>query len=265
MQTFVKYLAMLLLSLIGLGTAGVANASPTILINDANGSLVSYDTATKVSTVLSTTCDTMYDIALNPGGDLYGVDGGTLYRISTASGATTMLGSLGSFVNGLVFGADGTLYGSGDSNLYKINTTTGVASLVGAMGKMQSAGDLAFFKGQLYLASDLGLAVVNTTTGVASLIGGTSNIFGLASTADALFGVMGTSIYNINPTTGVGVAVASYKGSSAYGAASIPTPTAIPTPTSVPEPATWAMLLLGLVLVGIVLRRRQTAPRAAFA
>lgn len=256
-QKIVKFFAMMAATLVGLGAAGTASASPTILINDANGSLVSYDTATKTSTVLGKTGTTMFDIALNNGGDLFGVDGGSLFKISQSTGASTMLGSLGSFVNGLVFGADGTLFGSGDNNLYKINTTNGQASLVGSMGALQSSGDLAFFKGQLYLASNLGLAVVDPTTAATRLIGGTPDIFGLASTGDTLFGVKGTTIYNIDPSTGLGIGVASYSGSGAYGAASVP--------VAVPEPATWAMMMLGLVLVGFVLRRRGHAPRAVIA
>ena len=256
-KKFVKYIAMMAATLVGLGAAGTASANPTILINDSDGSLVSYDTVTKSSTFLSKTNTTMFDIALNAGGDLFGVDGGTLFKISQSTGATATLGSLGSFVNGLVFGPDGTLYGSGDNKLYKINTTSGQASLIGSMGIAQSAGDLAFFKGQLYLASNLGLALVNPTTGAASVIGGLTDAFGLASTADALFGVKGTSIYSINPTTGVGTAVATYTGHGSNGAASVP--------VAVPEPATWAMMLLGLVLVGYALRRRGNAPRAVMA
>ena len=248
---------MMVCSVVGLGTAGAASANPTILINDANGSIVSYDTVTRASTVLSKTNTQMFDIALNSGGDLFGVDGGTLFKIAPTTGVTTRLGSLGAFVNGLVFGADGTLFGSGDNNLFKINTTTGAASLVGSMGIAQSSGDLAFFKGQMYLASNLGLAIVDPTSGATRLIGGTPDLFGLASTADALFGVKDTTIYKIDPTTGLGVNVGTYSGSGAYGAASVP--------VSVPEPATWAMLLLGLILVGGVVRRRQAAPRAAMA
>jgi hypothetical protein len=256
-QKIVKHFAMAVATLIGLGAAGTASANPTIIINDSNGGLVSYDTTTKVSTVLGNTGTVMFDIALNSGGDLFGVDGGTLFKISTSGGATTALGSMGSFVNGLVFGSDGTLYGAGNNNLYKINTSNGQASLIGSMGNPESAGDLAFFKGQLYLASNLGLAVVNPLTGASRLIGGTTNIFGLASTVDALFGVKDNAIYTIDPTTGLTTKVSSYTNGQAYGAASAP--------TAVPEPATWAMMLLGLVLVGYVLRRRGTAPRAAIA
>lgn len=261
MRTLFKHFAALICAVVGLGTAGVASANPTILINDSNGNLISYDTVTKASTRLSNTGSTMFDIAQNSGGDLFGVNGSTLFKISPTTGATTTLGSLGAFVNGLVFGPDGTLFGSGDSNLYKINPTSGQASLIGAMG-VNSAGDLAFFKGQLYLASNLGLALVNSASGAASLIAGsTPDFFGLASTADTLFGVKGNGIYSIDPTTGVGTSVASYSGSAAYGASSLP----VTTPTAVPEPATWAMMLLGLVLVGYALRRRGNAPRVAIA
>ena len=54
MQKIVKHFAMAVATLIGLGAAGTASANPTIIINDSNGGLVSYDTTTKVSTVLST-------------------------------------------------------------------------------------------------------------------------------------------------------------------------------------------------------------------
>lgn len=262
MRTFVKYLTMATATMVGLGMAGAAQAGPTILINDSNGGLVSYDTATRTRTVLGECGPTMYDIALNTGGDLFGVDGGTLFSVSTSNGAATMLGSLGAFINGLVFGPDGTLYGSGGSNLYKINTNSGQASLIGSMGATQSAGDLAFFKGQLYLASNLGLAIVNPLTGASQLIGGMANIFGLASTADTLFGVKDNAIYTIDPTTGLGAKLSSYTNGSAYGAAAVPV--AASSPRAVPEPTTWAMLLLGLTLVGHARRRRsKNAPSAS--
>lgn len=95
MQKIVKHFAMAVATLIGLGTAGAASANPTIIINDSNGGLVSYDTTTKVSTVLGNTGTVMYDIAFNNGGDLFGVDGGTLFKLSTTGGATTVLGSMG--------------------------------------------------------------------------------------------------------------------------------------------------------------------------
>ena len=79
MKKFVKYIAMMAATLVGLGAAGTASANPTILINDSDGSLVSYDTVTKSSTFLSKTNTTMFDIALNAGGDLFGVDGDTLF------------------------------------------------------------------------------------------------------------------------------------------------------------------------------------------
>ncbi|WP_322964289.1 PEPxxWA-CTERM sorting domain-containing protein [Sphingomonas fuzhouensis] len=261
MRKIVKYIAMVAATVVGLGSAGAASAG-TIIINDSKGGLVSYDTTTKVSTVLSKSSGTtMYDIAMNAGGDLFGVNGGTLYKMTTA-GVSTAIGSLNAFVNGLVFGADGTLYGSGDEDLYKINTSTGEASLIGATGQ-QSSGDLAFFKGQMYLASDAGLALVNPLTGASQLIGGTPAIFGLASTADTLFGVKDNAIYTIDPATGLATQVAAYTNGLAYGAASLP----MSAPTSVPEPATWAMMLLGLVLVGYALRRRQAqaVPHAAIA
>lgn len=260
MKKIFKYFTVLVSVLIGLGAAGAANANPTILINDSNGNLISYDTVTKGSTVISNTGRVMFDIALSSGGDLLGVNGGTLFKISPTSGVATVLGSLGGFVNGLVFGADGTLFGSGSDALYKIDPTNGQTSLVGAMG-IQSAGDLAFFKGQLYLASNLGLATVDTITGAARLIGGTTDVFGLASTADGLFGVKDNNILSIDPTTGVGVSVATFAGGTGYGAGSVP----VSNPTAVPEPATWAMLLLGLALVGYVLRRRGGAPTMTIA
>ncbi|WP_322539207.1 PEPxxWA-CTERM sorting domain-containing protein [Sphingomonas sanguinis] len=255
MRKIIKYITMVTASVVGLGTASAASAG-TIIINDSNGGLVSYDTTTKASTVLAKSgCPTLFDIAMNAGGDLFGVDGGTLYKLST-TGVATALGSLGKFVNGLVFGSDGILYGSGDNNLYKLNTSTGQASLIGATGQ-QSSGDLAFFKGQLYLASDAGLAMVNPLTGASQLIGGAAGIYGLASTADTLFGVKDNAIYTIDPTTGNATWTAAYTNGNAYGAAS--------KPVSVPEPATWAMMLLGLALAGYAVRRRQGAPAAVIA
>ena len=87
MKKFVKYIAMMAATLVGLGAAGTASANPTILINDSDGSLVSYDTVTKSSTFLSKTNTTMFDIALNAGGDLFGVEASDRRQVAEGEAA----------------------------------------------------------------------------------------------------------------------------------------------------------------------------------
>jgi hypothetical protein len=87
---------------------------------------------------------------------------------------------------------------------------------------------------------------------------GVANVFGLATPDNVtLYGVAGTNVYTIDPTTGAGVLDASYAGqglTTANGESFITEATG-PSPT--PEPSTLLSLAAGLSFFWIGLARRR--------
>jgi hypothetical protein len=103
-----------------------------------------------------------------------------------------------------------------NTSLYTINPLTGVGTLVGNGGNAYtSSGDLVFFGGNLYLTSTFTgttdvLFKLNPATGVGTSIGqiGYLNVYGLATNDDVtLYGIAGTKVISINPSTGAGTLV----------------------------------------------------------
>jgi hypothetical protein len=182
----------------------------------------------------------------------------TLARAWLHTGATTLVGTHNTNINSLVFGSDGTLYG-GSNVLYTLNTATGAASAIGNMGA-SSSGDLAFVGGKLYLSATAGndsLRLIDPATGAGSFVGniGRSSVFGLASPDGSdLYGMSGNSVFEIEPATGAAgptiyslAGFSSVYGTTFYGEATPP----------IPEPSTYALMALGLAVVGLVARRRR--------
>ncbi len=147
------------------------------------------------------------DIAISPGGALYGVSTSMLYRVSTSSGIADLVGATsGAAVNALAFSPQGELYGGTDSgSLVAIDASTGVVQTIGQFGTaggtlaLGTEGDLAFAPdGRLFaLLTDRRstsgvLATVNTTTGGATRVGtepvGFERVFGLHFYGSQLFG-----------------------------------------------------------------------------
>ncbi len=241
-------------------TAGSATAAQVLWIDDDQGRLGTVDVGTGAVTVVGNMGVVMTDIAFAADGTLYGTTFTGLYKINTTTAATTFIGSTGlSGGNALVFGTDGTLYTAAydTSNLYKLNSSTGAATNLGGVGA-SSAGDLAFNGGNLYMTStDNNLVKINLSpvggTNVGSL--GFSSAFGLATAANGvLYGVSGTSIYSIDPTTGHGTFVLNYSGHG-LGAAN---GTSFITEAAVPEPSSVVMLGIAFTTMAAVAHRRRS-------
>jgi hypothetical protein len=195
----------------------------------------------------------MTDIAFDPNGNLWGITFGSLYKIDKTTAASTLIGNLGTSANSLVFDSSGVLY-TANSSLYTVDTSTGATSLVGNGGdSYSSSGDLAFIGGELFLSSSGGdnLVKINTADGSGSLIGniGFSAVFGLASpNGTDLFGLAGSNVLSIDPTTGSGTSILDYSGQglgSAFGSAFV-TEAVVPIPA-----AAWLFGSGLLALLGI--------------
>jgi hypothetical protein len=241
--------------------AGVAHAGPLLWISDSEGQLGTVDTANGAVQVIGSIGTTMVDLAFDPSGHLYGTSGPDLFSIDTATALPTYIGNLGTMVTSLVFGADGTLYGA-DTSLYTINPTTGFASTLGNGGtSYASAGDLAFIGNALYLSStsfpqDV-LVQLDTATGAGTLIGqlGTANMYGLASNDRlTLYGVAGTEVFTIDPSSGASTLLGSYGEQglgTAYGTAFL-----YESAPAIPEPSGYILAIAGLGLLGMTSGRR---------
>jgi Ca2+-binding RTX toxin-like protein len=211
-------------------------ADPILWIDDTSGNVGHIDAVTGAATPVGYTGTVLTDLAFNPQEQLYGSTFSTLYTVNQLNGSLTPVGNFGTGVsiNGLVFSASGTLYGSGGTGLYTINTSTGAATLVGNSGLppgFGSAGDLAFLNGKLYEAVTDGavsdLTLIDPATGAGQIVGtivGNPSVLALATGSNGtLYGVDGTKVYSINPSTGIGTLVTSYLNPSlgdAAGAAS---------------------------------------------
>ena len=241
-----------------------------------DGNLYTLNPTTGGLTLIGSTGLPMLDIALQPGGNLYGVSVNLqngmseLYSINPANGASTLIGSSGAIVNALVFGPDGTLYGAGTNKFYQLNPGTGAATQVGSTGSYFSAGDLEFLNGTLYLSSvTLGqgslsnnqLYTINPGTGVGTATAsdlGFPQVLGLAADAGVLYGVShgsnSNSVITINPATGAGTFQALFSnptGFLIFGLAAEPAAA-----NGVPEPSTWGLMAAGLAAVMGISRRR---------
>ena len=262
-----------LIKLALLAVTAVGLSAETILVSGSDSNLYSLNPTTGALTLVGAMGVEMFDIAMTPGGALYGVSSFTgsttssLYSISTSTGAATLLGNTGVNLNAFDIGLDGTAYAAGGptgNTFYTLNLGTHAASAVGT-GTYISAGDLEFIGNTLYLS---GLApdqlyTINTGTGAgtptSSAIGFT-NVYGLAylASTSTFYGIANPTatsaeVITLDQSTGAGSGpVAITLGGTAVafnitGAAVADTP----------EPATFGIVALGLAGVFRLVSKRR--------
>jgi hypothetical protein len=203
------------------------------------------------------------DIALAPGGTLYGIANGDLLTVNVSTGTEANIGALPAGAESLAFGSDGTLYVlSNPGNLYKVNAATGVGTLIGNLGSSFNSGSDAgnirvdTATNVLYATNFAGSAelfTVNTGTAAVALVGSA----GLTDTSLESF-VNGTSygeavngaaneVVTVNPSNGGTAFVAGT--SEFYNFAVV-----------APEPASLALFVAGLLCcLGIAKRVERLA------
>ena len=204
-------------------TYGVAPAvvnRPTIYAADDRGELFTLNLGTGQTHKIGVMGVTLYDLAEDTHGNLFGVDSSSnLYRINSTNAKVTRVGATSVFLNALTFAPNGTLYGAGNNGLYTLSTSTGKSTLLGTLGSNTSAGDLAFDKsGNLYLTTNANnLLRINLSARTFTTVGsiGFNAVFGLIFGSDGiLYGLSNSTdqAFSINLTTGHGTLVSSFAG-----------------------------------------------------
>ncbi|MBD2579912.1 hypothetical protein [Oscillatoria sp. FACHB-1406] len=243
------------------GWSAAAEAG-TFYVSTARGELGTIDDTTGQYTRLYST-PRFTDIALDPNGNLWGIDFYSLYSVDLNTGITRYVGELGDSLNGLGFSTDGSLYGTGRNKFYSLDLNTGRASTLASIFAFASSGDIVFDAARdLFWATSsssigdilLTIARDGTSTRIGSI--GFRNVYGLAfDDRGTLLGYTDNGVQlALDLNTGAGTALRNISGLNGYiwGAASKPDATA-PKPVSTPEPSAIA----GLIVLSALLRRKQ--------
>jgi hypothetical protein len=175
----------------------------------------------------------VFDIALSPGGVLYGVTAGALYTFDTATGAAKLVAAVDRELQALDFSPDGaTLYGAGSNVIFTLDPTTGaLGSLVNFPTGYSSSGDVAVLGTTLYATatddtsdggSDDILVAVDLSASPASLtnLGSTGHtcIWGLGAREGALYGFTCLGLILVLDTTTAAATIVSKSAPPFIGA-----------------------------------------------
>jgi hypothetical protein len=253
-----------IIGLFGLLVAQLSIAGTLFAINDSNNSLVTIDQGTfAVTTVGSLGVggdfgDLTYDQSNNTLYWIAGRGNNNLYTVNQTTGAATLVGSHGiNDLFSLAFDSNlGKLFAqSTNGNVYTLGLATGAATLVGANGIYP--GGLAYNANTnqlLSLAAGPGtINQINPTNGAATLLSSGSTINDNGFTYDSVNNIYwaddwSNNLYRFdaafNRTTVANL------GAAYDGIAYVPT-------AKVPEPG--SLFLIGLGLVGLVVRRSKRA------
>ena len=206
-------------------------AGPTVLAHDATGTLFTLNVGSGQTHTIGRTGVTLYDIAADRRGNVFGVDSrSSLYKINKTTAKATRVGSVGTFVNALTFAPNGDLLAAGRNQLVKINTGTGRGTVLGNLGGNTSSGDLAFdSSGRLFLSTTRNeLVRVNSARGGATRVGaiGFRDVYGLVFAGGKLYGMSNSSerAFTISTSTGRGTQTSFFgaKVRGLYGSTTLP-------------------------------------------
>lgn len=244
----------------------VAMAGPLMFVHDVDGNLGTVDVTTGQADVIGNLGLQMQDIAFDSAGNLFGLSHRDFYAIDRQTANVTRINTHGvPGANALVFSDTGSLYAAGyaSTGLYSIDPTTGLSTALGSMN-YRSAGDLAFYEGDFFLASlsdelvRVDLADLSNSTAVGSF--GVEDVFGLATGSDDVFyGVAGTRIYQVDPTSGAVINPVDFGGQGlgqAYGQAFYTEAGA--DPIGVAEPASLWLAAIAFTGLGVAATRKRS-------
>lgn len=205
----------------------VEPASESIYLHTSSA-LSTYDVGTGTLTSIGSMGASLYDIAIDEWGQLWGIGGSTLYQVDSATGTATAYMSLTGGGNGLAVLADGTLIITDGSTLSEVDWSTGVLTTLATLSSGYSSGDVVEWDGSLYWTVALGsgdsLFEYDTSTGVLTNLGstGVSGLWGIAAPdGDLLAFSSGGTLFELDIATGA-VLSSSSIGGSWYGAAHNP-------------------------------------------
>jgi hypothetical protein len=195
----------------------------------SSSELYTYDAGSGTLSSVGSTGSSLYDIAIDEWGQLWGIGGSVLYQVDSATGAATSYMSLTGGGNGLAVLADGTLIITNGSTLSEVDWSTGTVTTLATLSSGSSSGDIVEWDGSLYwtvsgIGSGDSVVEYDTATGTLTNLGstGVSGLWGIAAPDGDLlaFSSSGT-MYELDISSGAVLSSTSI-GGSWYGAAHNP-------------------------------------------
>ncbi len=192
-----------------------------VYVHDLSRRLFTINTATAELTLVGSTSAIMFDLAVSPAGELFGIDDtGRLYRISS-TGETTLIADTGPDQSALAFSPDGKLFAA-NTSLVQIDEESGQTTVIGDgnLDGFAAAGDLAFTAdGRLLMTTrNDKLVEVDPTTAAVTVIGdlGFNELLGLIVGVDeTVYGFTAAGeLILIDLQTGAGSLVARLNGTT---------------------------------------------------
>ena len=206
----------------------VEPAAKSIYLHSSSA-LSSYDQATGTLTSIGSMGFSLYDIAIDEWGQLWGIGGSTLYQVDSSTGLASSYMALSGGGNGLAVLADGTLIITNGSTLSEVDWSTGTLTTLATLSSGFSSGDLVEWDGSLYwtvsgVGSGDSLFEYDTATGVLTELGstGVSGLWGIAAPDGDLLAFSSSGMmYELDMSSGAVLSSSSVSGSW-YGAAHNP-------------------------------------------
>lgn len=196
----------------------------------SSSSLSVYDYTTGTLSSIGSMGTSLYDIAIDEWGQVWGIGGSTLYQVDSATGVATAYMTLSGGGNGMAVLADGTLIITNGSDLSEVDWSTGTLTTLATLSSGYSSGDIVEWDGSLYWTvsgaggSGDSLIEYDTSAGTLTNLGdtGVSGLWGIAAPdGDILAFSSSGTMYELDISTGA-VLGSSAIGGNWYGAAHNP-------------------------------------------